>query len=203
MRTLPVTGRGRATLDRILDAAALLFYERCVRATSLDQILAASRTGKGQLYHYFDGKADLVLAVSDRQIEQVLGAQKPLLSELTSAATIDAWLAMLVDLHEHSDHPVRCPLGALAAELAEYDPLAREAIARGFRRWSGHIADGLRAIQAAGGLDPEADCDALADATLAAYQGGLLLAQADGSLAPLRASLAGARTALQAHGLGA
>ncbi len=203
MRTVPATGRGRATLDRILDAAALLFYEQGVRATGLDQIIAASRTGKGQLYHYFDDKADLVRAVIDRQVERVLDAQQPLLGELTSTGAIDAWLEMLVDAHEHSDHPVRCPVGALAAELAENDPLARQALARGFRRWSGYIADGLGAIQADGGLDPDADCAALADATLAAYQGGLLLAQAHGSVAPLRASLAGARAALQAHGLGA
>jgi len=201
VRPAPSTGRGRATLDRILDAAALLFYEQGVPATGLDQIIAVSRTGKGQLYHYFDGKADLVLAVIEGQIDRVLQAQQPLLCELTSAGAIDAWLAMLVDLHEHGDHPVRCPLGALAAELAENDPLAREALARGFGRWSGYIADGLHAIQDEGGLDPEADCDALAEATLAAYQGGLLLAQAHGSLGPLRASLAAARTTLQAHGL--
>jgi AcrR family transcriptional regulator len=203
MTTLPATDRGRATLDRILDAAAMLFYEQGVRATGLDQISAVSRTGKGQLYHYFDSKADLVLAVIDRQVERVLDAQQPLLGELTSAGAIDAWLTMLVNSYEHSDHPVRCPLGALAAELAENDPLAREALARGFRRWSGYIADGLRAIQADGALDPVADCEGLADATLAAYQGGLLLAQAQRSLVPLRAALAGARAALQAHGLGA
>jgi AcrR family transcriptional regulator len=203
VRTLPATRRGRATLDRILDAAAVLFYEQGVRATGLDQIIAASNTGKGQLYHYFDGKDDLVLAVIDRQIERVLEAQQPLLGELTSAEAIDTWLERLVDLHERSDHPVRCPLGALAAELAENDPVVREALSRGFRRWSQHIADGLQSIQGAGRLDPAADCAALADATLAAYQGGLLLAQAHGSFAPLRASLAGAHKALQAHGLGA
>jgi AcrR family transcriptional regulator len=202
MTTVPATDRGRATLDRIRDAAAMLFYEQGVRATGLDQISAASHTGKGQLYHYFDSKADLVLAVIDRQVERVLDAQQPLLGELTSARAIDAWHTMLIDSYEHGDHPVRCPLGALAAELAENDPLAREALARGFRRWSGHIADGLHVIQADGALDPAADCEALADATLAAYQGGLLLAQAHGSLVPLRAALAGARAALQAHGLG-
>jgi AcrR family transcriptional regulator len=203
VRAAPATVRGRATLDRILDAAALLFYEQGVRATGLEQIIAASSTGKGQLYHYFDGKGDLVLAVIERQIDRVLAAQQPLLRELTSAAAIDAWLDLLVQLHANGDHPVRCPLGALAAELAENDPAAREALSAGLRRWSGQIADGLRIIQSRGGLDPGADCDALADATLAAYQGGVLLAQAHGTLQPLRAALAGARAALHAHGLGA
>lgn len=68
----------------------------------------------------------------------------------------------------------------------------------GFARWAKHIATGLRELQRSGELDASADCDALAQATLAAYQGGVLLAQVHGDLGPLRAALAGARAAIHA-----
>lgn len=100
MKSAPSTDRRRATFERILDAASELFYLRGVRATCLDQIIAASGTGKGQLYHYFAEKDDLVLAVIERQIARVLAAQQRLISALDSWANIDAWLAALAAAHE-------------------------------------------------------------------------------------------------------
>ena len=49
---------------------------------------------------------------------------------------------------------------------------------------------------ARGELDPTTDVDELADATMAAMQGGLLLAQVRRDAAPLRAALAAARAAI-------
>jgi AcrR family transcriptional regulator len=180
--TLPSTDRGRATRERILDAASELFYRRGVGATGLDQVIAASRTGKGQLYHYFADKRELVHAVVDRQVGAVLEAQQSRLGRLSGPADLRAWADELVAAYRDSDHPVRCPLGALVAELAEGDPAARAALDRGFAAWSAALAAGLRR---AGVPEPERHATAL----LAAYQGGLLLSQARGDLGPLRTAL--------------
>jgi AcrR family transcriptional regulator len=48
--------RGTATSLRILRTAAYLFYKQRVGATSPDEILDASRAGKGQFYRYFGSK---------------------------------------------------------------------------------------------------------------------------------------------------
>lgn len=182
MSVVPSTDRGRATRERILDAASELFYRQGVSATGLDQVIAASGTGKGQLYHYFADKRALVHAVVDRQVTTVLTAQKTRLEQLSKPADLRAWAAELVTAYEEGDHPVRCPLGALVAELAEGDPEARAALDRGFARWADALAAGLRR---AGVAKPERHATAL----LAAYQGGLLLSQARGDLEPLRTAL--------------
>jgi AcrR family transcriptional regulator len=179
---LPTTDRGRATRERILDAASELFYRQGVGATGLDKVIAASGTGKGQLYHYFADKAALVHAVVERQVATVLDAQRSRLAQLAAPADLRAWADELVAAYATSDHPVRCPLGALVAELAEGDPEARTALDAGFRRWAGALAAGLRA---AGVAEPDRHAVAL----LAAYQGGLLLSQARGDLGPLRTAL--------------
>jgi TetR/AcrR family transcriptional regulator, transcriptional repressor for nem operon len=83
---------------------------------------------------------------------------------------------------------VRCQLGALVAELAEGDPEARAALDAGFGRWAAALAAGLRR---AGIAKPKRQATAL----LAAYQGGLLLSQARGDLAPLQTALDVALTA--------
>jgi TetR/AcrR family transcriptional regulator, transcriptional repressor for nem operon len=179
----PSTDRGRATRERILDAAATLFHRQGVTATGLDQVIAASGTGKGQLYHYFGDKRELVHAVIERQVATVLDAQRPRLEQLSTPADLRAWADELVESYAQGDHPVRCPLGALAAELAEGDPEARAALERGFALWADALADGLRRLELA--LAPEQ----VATALLCAYQGGLLLSQVCGDLAPLRTAL--------------
>src|ERR1700680_972272 len=91
-RALPVTERGRRARASIIDAAATLMYQRGVSMTSLDDVLAAAGSGKSQLYHYFDSKADLVAAVIERQLQLVL-AQQPGLQNIDSWEGIEAWAA--------------------------------------------------------------------------------------------------------------
>ena len=201
VRPAPTTDRGRATLERILAAAADLFYRQGIRATGLEQVISASGTGKGQLYHYFTGKSDLVRAVIDRQIELVIQAQRPVLEHADSWDDIDAWIDLLIRSHEVADDPFRCPIGSLAAELAEGDTPTREALATAFARWTDCIAQALRRLQAAGAMSRRADCDALAEALLAAYQGGLVLSQVRGDAGPLRAALHAARDGVQTGAL--
>jgi hypothetical protein len=61
------------------------------------------------------------------------------------------------------------------------------------------LRDGLRSMQRSGKLDPTADPDGLATATLASIQGGLLLTQARRDHAPLATALDAAYANLRAH----
>lgn len=188
VKSRPTTPRGRATLQRIVDAACVLFARQGIRTTTLDQVGALSGTGRGQLYLYFDGKADLVREVVAQQVERVLDAQQPLLSTLSTAAEVRLWCALAAQQYAEDD-PLRCPIGSLVHELGEGDEAARAALAAGFARWQALLAGGLRRVQRRGELAPGADPDALAAVLLAAYQGGVLLAGAAGDLAPLRLAL--------------
>src|ERR1700756_601206 len=132
----PRTTKGRATRDRVLGAATALVFERGVADTTLDDVRAAADVSKSQLYHYFADKEDLIHAVIDRTVQQVLDAQ-PELTDLTSWAAISRWFDELVDLQEQRHAVGGCPIGRLAGQLAETDELARDALAAGFDRWGG------------------------------------------------------------------
>ena len=71
-----LTSRGAATRERIVAGAAALIYEGRVASTSLDDIMAATRTSKSQLYHYFADKDALVLEVIRRQLDQIIADAK-------------------------------------------------------------------------------------------------------------------------------
>lgn len=189
MRTRPSTAKGRATVQRLLDAACDLFARQGIRATTLDQVGAASGTGRGQLYLYFTGKADLVAAVVAQQVQRVFDGQQPLLGTMSTAADVRTWCTSAEQWYE-ADDPVRCPIGSLVHELGENDAAARAALADGFGRWRAALAEALRRVQGRGELVAGVDPDTAAGALLAAYQGGVLLAGATGDLAALRTALA-------------
>ena len=89
----PRTGRGRASRERIVERAAELFAERGVAGTSLDEVLAAAGAGKGQLYHYFRGRDELVEAAVGLRCTQVLAGLTQALGAVASLAELEQALA--------------------------------------------------------------------------------------------------------------
>jgi AcrR family transcriptional regulator len=174
--TEPPTGKGRETRDRVIDAAAALVFEHGVVGTTLDDVRAAASVSKGQLYHYFADKDDLIHAVIDRTVQQVLDAQ-PRLADLSSWTAITSWFDDLVELQVARRAAGGCPIGSLSGELAERDEFARKELAAGFERWEAPLRRGLETMRANGKLSRRADPARLATATLAAIQGGLVLTQ--------------------------
>jgi TetR/AcrR family transcriptional repressor of nem operon len=186
-RRTGLTPKGERTRARIVDAAARLIYERGVAGTTLEDIRAAAEVSGSQLSHYFAGKDELVQAVIDHQAGVIVGS-----TEQAGLATIEglrAWRDMVVGAARSTDGRGGCPLGSLGSQLAETDPQARDLIAGGFERWSAVIADGLRAIPAAGHLPAGVSSDDLSVTLLAALQGGLLLAQVQRDTRPLETAV--------------
>ena len=186
--TEPRTTKGRATRDRVLDAATALVFQHGVAGTTLDDVRAAANVSKGQLYHYFADKDDLIHTVIDRTIQQVLDAQ-PALADLSSWKAIASWFDDLVALQVARHAVGGCPIGGLAGELAETDETARQELAAGFDRWEEPLRTGLQKMRSQGKLGPGADPARLATATLAAIQGGLVLTQTRRDPQQLRVAL--------------
>jgi TetR/AcrR family transcriptional regulator, transcriptional repressor for nem operon len=195
----PKTKKGLATRERIIAAAAQLVQERGVRATSLDDVLERAGASKSQLYHYFDDKADLMRAVVGHTADLVLGAQRPQLDQLDSWAAISSWFEELVELQNERGGCGGCPIGSLVPQLAEHDPLARAELGQSFDEWERHLADGLRSMRRCGLLRQNTDPDALAHATMASIQGGLLLTQVRRDPQQLRLALDASYSYLRQH----
>ncbi len=184
-----LTPKGRATRERIVAAAAELMSRRGVARTTIEDIQEAAAVSTSQMYHYFADKGDLVAAVIDFQTDRVLAVQHLGLDRLECLEDLRRWRDIMVDLMRRLGFVGGCPIGSLANELAETDPLARAQVARSFVQWEKMIRDGLKAIAARGELPDGTEVDNLALATLAAIQGGLLLSQVRRDTAPLEAAV--------------
>lgn len=181
------TPRGKRTRDAIVDAAAALMYADGVAGTSVDKVLAASGAGKSQMYHYFKNKEQLVEAVIDRYLEQILGNQ-PAIFTLASWADLETWTEQLLDIHRRAGGPIACPLGNLAGEVGDHPKLA-PLVDQAYRTWESHLARGLITLRAKGELDPAADPARLAQAAMTSVHGGLLLAHIRHDLTALEDAL--------------
>jgi AcrR family transcriptional regulator len=185
-----LTTRGRATQERILAAAATLFHERGVHATSVDDVLDASGAGKSQFYHYFPSKSALARAVLTYQLERLEAVQRPLFERLDTWEGIADWLDFVVGWHRTRNLLGGCPIGSLAAEMADWDEELRRDLADAFARWESFLAQGLQAMQQGGLLRADADPAVLAETTMAMTQGGILLATTKKDIRTLEATLA-------------
>lgn len=70
----------RNTRGRIVSAAWKLFYEQGYDDTTVDEIIAASKTSKGSFYHYFSGKDALLSSLStlfDDKYEELIQEMNP------------------------------------------------------------------------------------------------------------------------------
>ena len=183
------TAKGLATRQRIISAAAELVFAHGVTSTGIEDVQRQAGVSASQMYHYFTDKDDLVRAVIAHQTDSILAAQRPVLDELNSFSALEQWRDLLVDMQERRHCAGGCPIGSIAAELAEDNPDARADLAAGFERWEAPIRAGLGRMRDRGDLRPDADTESLALALLVALQGGLLLTQTRRNTAPLRTGL--------------
>ena len=158
---------------------------------------ARAGASRSQLYHYFEDRDDLVRAVIDVTTDAVIDVQGELLDHLHSWAGIDRWFDALVELQVERQARGGCSIGSLAGQLAEQDAGARTAIAAGLERWEAHLRDGLTQMKTHGKLRKDANPAALATATMASIQGGLLLTQVRRDPRQLRIALDAARANLR------
>jgi TetR/AcrR family transcriptional repressor of nem operon len=191
-----LTAKGRRTREHIVTTAARLVHDHGATATTLTDVRTAAGVSSSQLYHYFSDKQDLVHAVIEYQADDVVKNQRSM-----NLSTLDAFRQWRLDLL--TDTQMRhgqggCPLGSLGADLAETDPLGRERVAAGFRRWAHVIETGLATMRQNHELPRDTDVHRLAVGILATLQGGLLLDQIERSTDALDAALENVITLLEA-----
>jgi len=96
----------RERREQIVDVSARVFARQGYHATGLTELCAANGLGKGALYHYIGSKEELLAAIHDRVMDEVMtGADRV----AAAGGAPSAQLAMLGDelldvIHRYPDH---------------------------------------------------------------------------------------------------
>jgi AcrR family transcriptional regulator len=186
--TAVFTAKGEATRQRIIEGAAAEIRETGTSVATLDDILARTRTSKGQLFHYFpDGREQLLLAVAQHEADRVLADQQPHLGKLDTWRAWKAWRDAVLARYERQGS--RCPLSVLMSELGRSTPAARRITSQLIDEWRREIVAGIRAMQDSGRVPVTVDAEQAGKALLAGIQGGVAIMLATGDIAHLEAAL--------------
>jgi TetR/AcrR family transcriptional regulator, cholesterol catabolism regulator len=106
----PDSPKTQARWDRkqadLIEGAARVFARNGFDQTSVPELGEALGQAAGGLYHYFDGKEQLLIAICDQLMEPLLAAAEDLLDQADTAAgrlrsLVRLWVAHVVD---HRDH---------------------------------------------------------------------------------------------------
>ena len=118
--------QGSETRLRIIGAAADLFHKQGVHATSPDDVIEASNTGKGQFYHYFKSKEGLVHEVLQTHLEAIRNGSAPLKYHIESWQDLERWFRTQLELQKRFRMTRGCPFGTIGNEVTENDELIRQ-----------------------------------------------------------------------------
>ena len=164
--------------EQILEAATRLMAVQGYHRTAVDDVLRESGAGKGNFYHYFRSKEDLGYAIVDRLLGQLQGrVLTPIFGALDLAplTQVEALLEHILAAQRARNGVGGCPLGNLAAELADAHEGFRQRLAWAFDRWRECLGAALVRAQVDGALAADVDADGLAQFLVAGLEGAILL----------------------------
>ena len=114
-----------ATRERILETADLLFYQQGFEATSFADIASAVGISRGNFYHHFKTKDDILDGVINRRLantEQMLDRWE--IEGDDPADRIRSFIHILI-FNGEKIRKFGCPVGTLSSELAKLNHAAQ------------------------------------------------------------------------------
>jgi AcrR family transcriptional regulator len=168
---------GKDTRARIVEAAMELFWLKGYASTSIADILSRSQVNSGSLYYFFPGKQDVLLAV----LEAYRDGIGPMLLEPAwddvndPVERVFALLALYRRLIVETETQYGCPIGSLALELHDADPIVRERLAENFTAWVDAVEGCFRAVGHR--FRDDTDFRGLAELALNVMEGGVMQAR--------------------------
>ena len=100
------SAKWHARRQAIIDTSASVFARRGYHATGITELCAANDLGKGALYHYIGSKEQLLAAIHDRVMDEVmLGAERVAAAGGSPTRQLAMLGAELLDvIHRYPDH---------------------------------------------------------------------------------------------------
>lgn len=140
--------KGEETRQFIVEKAAPIFNTKGIAATSMSDIMEATKLSKGSMYVHFENKEVLACAAVDHNMKML---SNQLQKALSKAKTSKEQLLAYIDFFSDPNHPPLiggCPLLNFGTEADDTNPVVKEkvnhAIKQGQELLSGIIEQGIK-----------------------------------------------------------
>jgi AcrR family transcriptional regulator len=169
----PLTAKGRATRERIVQSAAEVILAEGISGLNLKKVREVASVSGSQLTHYFVDKQALIRAVISRQMEVVLDFHRqPKLGRLDSFDDYEEWIAANLRYLRRIGYEGTPTYHALAGALAKSDEATRKTLAAGYWQWIELIEQSIQRMKDRGVIATRAEPRQLAMVIVASHQGG-------------------------------
>lgn len=164
--------------ERILQQAEHLIHLRGYQATSLDEIARCCKMTKANLFHHYQCKEELALAVLDAKIRDYQERRvSPLCAEGDPAQAVARMFAEAGRHYTGNGCKAGCLVANIALEMSDVNETFRKRTSEFFRRWTDDMAACLKKCRDKGAFADSLDPKATSEAIISLYEGAILLAR--------------------------
>lgn len=170
------------TRRRVMEVARALFWKGGYSSVSVDDICAAAGVRKGSFYHFFNTKADLLVAAMEEDKSAFLAeVQATCRADLPPLERLQKFVSMVVDSQRELQATYGRVVGAcyatIGSEMGPQDQMICDKSNEMMWRVAALLEPMLRDAQTDGHLDPKADPKTVARQMCAASLGVMVQAR--------------------------
>jgi len=177
----PIMSKGEETRQFIIEKAAPIFNVKGIAATSMSDIMEATKLSKGSMYVHFENKEVLACAAVDHNMK-VLGEK--LLLEVSKAKTAKEELFAYIDFFNNPLNPPvigGCPLLNFGMEADDTNPVVKEKVNGGIRFTQRILENSINKGIANGEFKPDWNAAEFSTVIFAMLEGGNLISRMSGN----------------------
>jgi TetR/AcrR family transcriptional repressor of nem operon len=189
--------KGKQTRERILEQATKVFTRKGIAATTINDLLEATGTTKGNLYFHFSGKEEVGLEVLNRARETFRGFLDNSLKGDSPGAQLENFFCQVLEKNRCRGFVGGCLFGNTALESSDTAPLFANLVSEVFAEWIDKLRETLGAAQVAGQVRRDLPAEHLAELLVVAIEGGIMQARLKKAAGPLERSLETLRILLE------
>jgi len=173
--------KGEETRQFIIEKAAPIFNTKGIAATSMSDIMEATKLSKGSMYVHFENKDVLACAAVDHNMK-ILNSK--LEAEIVKAKTAKEQLFAYIDFFSNPINPPvigGCPLLNFGTEADDTNPVVKEKVNRVIQRGQSLLTSIMEKGISEGEFNPNGKARELATVIFAMLEGGHLMSRMSGN----------------------
>jgi TetR/AcrR family transcriptional regulator, transcriptional repressor for nem operon len=172
-----MASKGELTRAKIVDQATQVFHRKGFLSTTINDLLAATGTTKGNLYFHFSSKEEVAAEVLRQAHERFRTFLATSLQGPTPGARLDNFFRQALERNRSKGFVGGCLFGNTALETSDTAPQLAAVAAEVFAEWIGTLQETIAAAQTTGEVRRDLPAADLAGLVVSSLEGAIMLSR--------------------------
>jgi TetR/AcrR family transcriptional repressor of nem operon len=191
--------RPETTRQILIEKAAIMFNEKGIAGTAVDDILKSSKVAKASLYGHFPGKAELSYATVDYMLAKIVDKRNVAIAEGKTAKDKIFAFMQFVKNPINSIIDGGCPVINLSVESDDTNPIIKKKVRimveDSFKFFASILQEGIDSGELSDRLNPEE----FAQRMFISVEGANAICRVLGTVKPMQVIIKGVKAELESY----